>query len=92
MLEIVLVSSNIETVGVKSPGRKKIFCLLSDTLLYMDIFRLETLNSALLQNCPFYKLTKLERSNGDDVDDVGGDVDEGMVRQAHISLPPARPH
>ena len=58
----------------------------------MDIFRLETLNSALLQNCPFYKLTKLERSNGDDVDDVGGDVDEGMVRQAHISLPPARPH
>ena len=61
-------------------------------LLYMDIFRLETLNSALLQNCPFYKLTKLERSNGDDVDDVGGDVDEGMVRQAHISLPPARPH
>ena len=61
-------------------------------LLYMDLFRLETLNSALLQNCPFYKLTKLERSNGDDVDDVGGDVDEGMVRQAHISLPPARPH
>ena len=24
----------IETVGVKSPGHKKIFCLLSDTLLW----------------------------------------------------------
>ena len=28
-----LVSSYLETVGVKSQGRKKIFCLLSDTLL-----------------------------------------------------------
>ena len=35
MLEMVfLVISYIETVGVKWPGRKKIFCLLSDTLLY----------------------------------------------------------
>ena len=28
-----LVSSYLKTVSVKSPGRKKIFCLLSDTLL-----------------------------------------------------------
>ena len=29
-----LVSSYLETVGVKWPGRKKICCLLSDTLMY----------------------------------------------------------
>ena len=34
-----LVSSYIETVGVKWPGRKQIFCLLSDTLLH--IFTIE---------------------------------------------------
>ena len=32
---VFLVSSYLETVGVKSAGRKKIFCLLSDTLLLL---------------------------------------------------------
>ena len=62
MLEMgFLVISYIETVGVKWPGRKKIFCLFSDTLArnLPIVFILSFVNVVIIIFCKMIVLVTL---------------------------------
>ena len=68
---VFLVSSYLKTVGIKSPGRKKLFCVFSDTLVVR--------NELEKKEEKDYKGQEEERGCG-----VGGLMGNGRGRMATV--------